>query len=280
MSLGSPLHLKGKSWGGQGSALPLPLIDNLKTLPYPITIGGSNNVTFTLAASTSRRVPIFIGDEFVNLTWPVAYTWNNTSNANLHATTGAETTDTDSVLGVWYMYLRYVIATGAISLIPSQGAPAYVQGPGHSTVLGHPGTARDPAYFYTYVGFMVCTTAATPAFRAMTKIGHWYHFADVTVPTTSTFGTTSLYAAALPKLAKFGGEARGTLETGADGTVTIAPSSSSTIGVITVSIATVTITSVVFMPFQLPQDDTSGEFYRTDTVARGDIHVTAYKDIR
>jgi hypothetical protein len=278
-SFGNPPLRSGKQGNFRATEVPLDIVRDLpRNNPYPVTISGSNNVTFTLNASESRPVHLWNGTDFISLKSTVLYTWNNTSN-NILSSTGAAATDTDSVLGSWYMYAGFNdISSGISSVIlrPSQTAPA-AGGNYPAGVLAHPGAAAERPW--TYVGFMVCTTAATPAFRAMTKIGYWYYFADVTVPTTSTWGTTSLYSAALPKLAKYGGVAQGYLETGADGSVTIGPSSTSTVGIITTSIAAATLTSVLIVPFQLPQDDTSGEFYRTDTAARGDIHVTGYRDV-
>lgn len=272
---GTPPLIKGISNTGLATAVPLDLLVDLKSRhPIPVTISGSNNVTFTIAASATRPVRIWMGDDFAELRASLAYTWDAVSNPILDST-GAETTDVDSVLGVWYMYMYQTETTKV--LIPSQTAPGFIEGPYGVGFLGHPGTAKTRNY--VYVGVMWCTTAATPAFLAAEKIGFVYHFLDLSNPTTATTWTvTSLFTVRIPKLSKFGGMVSGFLETGKAGTVQVSGSTTSIRGAM--KVGNQVTSSIVFAPFgPIPADDTTGELYALHSVLAGDIHLTQYHDI-
>src|SRR3990167_10960196 len=71
MSLGDFRTLKNSdgSWECQCPLVPVELLQHLsRPVPIPITIGGSNNVTFTVVAATARPVRFWHGDQMVNLT--------------------------------------------------------------------------------------------------------------------------------------------------------------------------------------------------------------------
>jgi len=247
----------------------------------PVTIGGSNNVTFTLKGST-RPIPLWTGSDIIFLDEDLVYTWGAVSN-NILSSTGAATTDVDSVLGIWYMYaaIQHDAADGseAVILRPSQTAPEYSkQGP--FGYLTHPGTAK--AYEYNYVGFMECTTAATPAFRTAVKVGYWYKFApiSVTLITDAWTAPTSL-TLRIPQLARFGLEVRGTLETGANGQVFIGSYSASTIWDAELDISEATASNaaeqVLQAQVQLVPNDSTSPLYAIAAPA-GDFHLLAIKD--
>lgn len=272
---GAPRTIEGALGPRKATAVPLDLLQRLRSFPIPVTIGGTNNVTFTLKGST-RPIALWSGQDLIFLDEDKAYTWGAVSNAILDSA-GAAATDADSVLGVWYMYagIDTTVNPPTIDLRPSQTAPEATAGPYGSGWLGHPGTTKTR--FWTYVGFMVCTTAATPAFLAMEKIGRTWHWADLSNPTTATTWTvTSLFSVRIPKLAKYEGMVRGFLETGKAGSVQVSGSSTSIRGAM--KAGNQVTSSILFTPFECPNDDTTGELYALHAVAAGDIHVTQYDD--
>ena len=251
--------------------VPHNFLQAVKLPPIPVTIGGSNDVTWTLNASKTRPVIFWNGNEPTYLRRTVVYTWNNTSNPILNSS-GVETTDTDSVLGVWYMYLK---ADGA-TLWPSQTAPGFVEFEDPDTnagLLGHPGTSRTQ--FYRYVGFHVNTTAATPVFLAMKKYGYTYHFANFSVATGTSWVALD-FTTRIPAID--GIQAAGKLETGVVGTVAVSGSSVDDQGAIVVS-AVGLANNIIDAPFGPIETDGSGQLYAKDTVARGDVHITQVVDI-
>ena len=228
---GNPVTRQGKLASDRSTTLPLTLLNTMRQYPIPVTIGGANNVTFTLKGST-RAIPIWVENDLIMLDEDLAYTWNNTSN-NILNSSGVNATDTDSVLGPWYMYIAISQDSDGdwqYEIRPSQTAPEATAGPNGVTYLGHPGTSKS--YPWRYVGFMVCTTAATPAFRAMVKHGYWYKFAAQAFDiATDSWATPTAVVATLhvPKLAKYGLEIGGTLGVGSDGEAFIGAHTASTI---------------------------------------------------
>ena len=167
MTLGRPPLRKGKQWQGRATEVPIELMQALKLRPLPVTIGGTSGRTFTLNGSVTRPAMVWNGDDFIHLKSTVAYSWVVGTNAIL-SSAGAETTVTNSTLGVWYMYLD----EDGQNILPSATAPTYVETSYQCGVLGHPGTSR--AQNWIYVGFMCCDVI-TPTFIAMTKTGYDYH---------------------------------------------------------------------------------------------------------
>ena len=194
---GNPKSISGRGGSYRSSLVPIDLLQNLKQRnPVPVTIGGTNGVTFTLNHSVTNRGTYWIGNDYATVDRTVAYTWVAGSNNILNATTGAATTLTNSTTGVWYMYLS-MSSTGALTLIPSKGAPSYVEGPYGAGTYVHPGTAR--AADYTYVGFMINTTANL-VFTEPVKVGYVYHLpAVVSVNNTVTAAAVLDFSATLPK---------------------------------------------------------------------------------
>lgn len=269
---------KDSGFVGPMSEVPTALLQQLLQRPLPITIGGSNNVTFTLNASVTNPVPIWNGQGFTLKKETVAYTWNNTEN-NILDSTGAATTDADSVLGIWYMYLN----SAGDTLWPSQTAPGYVEAAVDypAQMLGHPGTSR--ADNYRYVGFMECTTAATPAFRAAIKTGYWYKFAPVSIAIITDAWTAPTNATlSIPRVP--GVEVQGTLETGADGSVHIGSHSASTIWDAELDISEATASNVaqqiVQAPVRFSVNESATPWYAiaAGTSAPGDFHLLGVKD--
>ena len=258
-------------YNAPSSDIPNTMIQRLVMPPIPVTVGGSNNGVFTLNASVTDPVLIWIGDEPDWLTRTVVYTWNATSNPIL-TSAGAESSDTDSVLGIWYMYL-YVDAAGSETLIPSQTAPSYVETGFNAGLYGHPGTSRTR--FYRYVGCHVCTTAATPAFLAVKKYGHTYHFASISVA-TGTGWVAIDFSTRVPAIK--GIKVVGRLETGLEATVSVSASSVDDQGAITVSCVGLG-SNIIQAPFG-PIDSTGdGKIYGKDTAQRGDVHISQYVDV-
>lgn len=273
--MGHPIPLTGR--GGNTSmatAVPLDLL-NYGFLPIPATIGGSNNVTFTLKGST-RPIPLWNGNDFLLLDEDLAYTWGAVSNAILDSN-GAAATDTDSVLGVWYMYVS--IGEDGIPVIkPSQTAPTGAQGNQYTrALLSHPGTSA--AQFWTYCGVMWCTTAATPAFLAAEKIGYWWHFAALAATPTSALAVTSVFTVRIPKLSKYGGLVGVNLVTGKAGTVTVGGTSTADRGVAVAKHAG-TASGILTAPAILPADDATGELYVIAVVPTGSsVSLTKWRDV-
>jgi len=273
-----------KSIAGKGgsftkaTAVPLDIVNNISSVsPIPVTISGTNQITFTLNASKTKPVHIWNGNDFISLRESVAYTWISGSNPVLNSS-GVQDTQTDSALGVWYFYLS-LDADGNLDLLPSQTAPSFVEGPYESGVLGHPGTSR--AQHYTYVGFQICTTASgAGTYRAMTKIGKSYHTTEANKITAATPGTSFAVtlgggAKSLPDMGDLGVTVGGYLETGAAATAHIA-SDSNGVGEKQASIsATGETINVPFDGIKVA----SGDVYSKHTTAAGDVHITVINDI-
>lgn len=276
--------ISGRLGTFKSSELPLDMVRQVQLPPIPATIGGSNNVTFTVTATEARPVPLWIGDDYITLKKSLAYTWNNTSNAILDAN-GAAATDTDSVLGVWYMYAGLnadpdtASTTTAPTLVlrPSQTAPS---GAGRfGGMLHHPGTSAGRTW--RYVGFMECTTAATPAFRAAVKTGWWWKISVRSlVIITDAWTAPTAATLSIPRVP--GVEIGGMLETGADGQIYIGSHSASTIYDSYLNISEATASNVaqqiLFAPVELSVNASATPFYAIAAPA-GDFHLTRIKDV-
>lgn len=277
---GDRFIIKGKAGSFPSrDKVPEALLAHWLGLPIPATVGGSNNVTFTLKGST-RPIPLWIGNDFALLDEDLTYTWGAVSNPILDST-GAAATDTDSVLGVWYMYCGIDVTADVPTLVlrPSQTAPEATDSRFGGAWLSHPGT--DKANFWRYVGFMVCTTAATPAFLTQVKIGWEWHWAALAAsPVTAALTVTSVFSVRVPKLAKYGGRVAGNLVTGKAGTVTVGGSSVASQGV-AIAKHSGTASGIITAPFDIPgPNDATGELYAIAVVSAGaSISVTRYRDV-
>jgi len=279
---GHPRAITGKG-GNTHLATMVPLAEKLYSGPIPATISGANNVTFTLKGVT-RPIPIWNGNDFVCLDEDFAYTWNNTSNAILDSD-GAADTDADSVLGVWYMYISINDdSTGSLVMKPSQTGPVtFASGAFDAGVLGHPGTSRTQ--FWTYVGFMICTTAATPAFSAALKIGYWWTITEqsAVIPTASWAAPTNL-TLYIPKLGFAGAEVGGAVETAAGVGIWLGAHTASTLYSVEARVAEVTASNVAlqtaYMPFRMSPNDTTSPIYGiAGAGGAGDVRITTVKDV-
>lgn len=277
-------HISGRLGSFPATEVPLDLLKQVVQSPLPCTIGGSNNVTFTITATEARPAPLWIGDDYKTLRTSLAYTWNATSNNILDANAAAAT-DTDSVLGIWYMYAGVSLSHDADSattpqtlvLRPSQTAPS---GAGrYGGLLHHPGTSADRPW--RYVGFMECTTAATPAFRAAVKTGWWWKITvrDLVIITDAWTAPTAA-TLSIPRLP--GVEVGGMLETGADGQIYIGSHSASTIYDAYLNISEATASNVAqqiaIAPVTLSVNASATPFYAIAAPA-GDFHLTTIKDV-
>ena len=87
MTFGNPRALAGRSYAGKSSVVPFDYLQVTKPgVPIPITISGSNNVTFTVNASVTNPVNLVNGDDFIKMVSTKAYTWTSGTNAILNAT--------------------------------------------------------------------------------------------------------------------------------------------------------------------------------------------------
>lgn len=274
MPYGQFRHIEGL--GGtttEATVVPVELLQNLKkNYAYPVTIGGTSNRTFTLDASTTAPVHLWIGKNYVQLRKSKAYSWVVGSNTII-ASTGALSTQTNGALGIWYMYAG-IEADGDVTLYPSQSEPKFIEGEFEAGYLGHPGTAR--ANSFLYVGFMLCD-ATTPTFVTMTKVGYQYLIKlseKLEQPTTATSLTLLGFtgAEALPKHA--GVTVGGWIETGSGGTVEIAYDSNGAGNLL----ATGATGDVITFPFDnFPLN--SGDIYALHSVGAGDVHITKITDV-
>jgi hypothetical protein len=277
--LGTPKGLNGK--GGtslQSTLVPVNILQALKSLrPLPITVSGSNQITFTVAGSTTSPVSFWNGNDVIDLKESKTYTWTTGSNAIL-SSAGVETTQTGSTLGIWYFYMG-LDSSGNLDLIPSQTAPSYVENSYEHYGLGHPGTSQGQ--YWNYVGFQLCTSASgAGTYKAMTKIGYTYTMTDTNKITAATPGTSFAAtmgggAKALPALEQFGSTVAGYLETGAAAIAHIASNSTGD-GEIQANCSTTGET--INAPFS-GISPSGGDVYSKHTTAAGDVHITQIVDI-
>jgi len=179
---GKFLNLGGKSWAGQATAVPLPMIQNMKmNTPIPITHTAS---TFVINAAVNNPVNIWCGNDFIQLKETLTYTWA-TSATTIINSSGVTASSTVTGATIYYMYVGLDTA-GAVQMYPSVSAPQYVEGPYQNGYWSHPGTARTK--YWSYVGFAQCT-ATTPVFALLEKKGFEYYN-----PTPTAMGLTSAFA--------------------------------------------------------------------------------------
>ena len=267
-----------KAWSGKVTDVPIEFLREIKLrTPLTCTVGGSSNVTFTLAGSVTKPAILWHHDGIHKILKNIVYTWDSVSNDILNSS-GADATDADSVLGVWYMYLNEAGDT----IKPSQTAPSYVEAPNQAGYLGHPGTSR--AEPWVYIGPMINTTADL-AFSAMVKIGFWWYITEVNavIPTASWAAPTNL-TLFIPQLAKHGLVVSGTVETAAGVGILLGGHTAAALWSVEARVAEVTASNVALqaahMPFQLAPNDTTSPIYGiADGGGAGDIHITGFLDV-
>jgi len=193
---GKFLNLSGKAWSGDSTAVPLPLLQQMaKNTAIPQTV---STLTVSIPGSVTRPVPLWIGNDFVELQESLSYLFVAGSNTTFINTSGVTAAAQVTAATCYYMYVGLDTA-GAIQYYPSSSAPSNVQGPfGGSAVWAHPGTTRGKHWAYT--GFVQATTTV-PALAQMEKRGFVYMnpvptamgvisvAVDVTVATSEDFST-------------------------------------------------------------------------------------------
>lgn len=270
---GKPRDITGEGGTFSSTLVPMSLLGELSRIrPYPITIGGTSNRTFTLNASKTAPFQLWTGQDYIELKEAKSYSWVVGSNTVLNTSTGVEETLTNSTTGVWYMYLGYD-GSGALELYPSKVAPSYVEGPNQGGIYSHPGTAR--AHVWNYVGFMLCD-ATTPTFIAMERgeNSKTWEFLAQSVATTTTWAVLD-FSLICPG---HGVEVGGFLETSStdNDTTEVGTSATNLTGEFKVKNAAAADQQV---PFFGIVPNASGQFYGSSTTAAGDVHITRIKDI-
>lgn len=178
---GKFLNLKGKSWGGDSTAIPLPLLQNLKTnTPIPVSQTAS---TFVVNAGVTNPVTLWNGNDFIQMRETKTYTWATTGTLTLNSS-GATVAATVSGAGVCYYYYLAQDTAGAYQLAASATYPRFVEGPYEGGRWMHPGTSR--AKYWNYVGFQQCT-ATTPVMLVQEKREFNYY-----TPTPTAMGVDSI----------------------------------------------------------------------------------------
>lgn len=263
----------GAAGTGVVAKVPLEMLQDLRTnAPIPVTISGTSQRVFTVAASKTNPVRFLYGTDFYDLKSSTSYTWTAGTN-NILATDGsASTVDGGAVtVGVWYMYLG-MDSSGVLSLRPSTAAPAYVEGPFQTGYLGHPGTARAQAW--QYVGVHVAT-ANTPVFLAADKVGKHYNFAAQSVNATSDHAALDFSAVVPAHGVKVSGYV--THATAAGNSVSLTGSSTSGRGVQTMVAET---SRAPVKNFSSVPATSSGTIYGVATAGTTPaVSITAFEDV-
>ena len=278
---GSMRKIAGKGGIYKSTKVPAQMVSQLKVDPIPITISTTTttNDTFTINASSTRIASVWLGNEYAQLIENLSYSWVAGSN-NILDSTGAATTNTGSTLGIWYAYLGYA-DDGTLTIYMSQTAPGHGRGPFENGNRSHPGAARERQL--AYVGMMLCTTAATPVFETMVKVGYSYLTSYTNRITADTEGTTVAAVAgftgatALPGHGALGCTVGGSLETGgAAAAITHIAEDTNGTGEIR---AKGTAAAAGFAPFDGIHPTSAGTVIAWHTHTAGDVHVTRLNDI-
>lgn len=260
---------------GYSARVPLELLQNLRNPgPIPVTISGSNQAIFTVTATETKPVHLINGTNYISLKESLAYTWVVGSNNILDAN-GAAATLTGSTLGIWYMYIGYN-SSGTLIIRPSQTAPTGL-GNMQNGVLSHPGSTQAQAW--NYVGSMDCTTAATPVFLAMEKIGFWVFFANqqIAVATTRALMDFSLSIPAYPGI-----EIQGILATGGGATTDVAAigvSATANRGDILVKAGAAVVESATVRSPIIDSGANAGQIYGDATTTAGTFDLNGYREL-
>lgn len=268
MPFGDPPIRKGAAFEGRATIVPNELLKHLRA-PIPVTITGSNDETFTVKGST-RSIPVWVGDDIAFLNVDVSYTWVSGTNSILDSD-GAETTRTNSLTGVWYLYLGLNDAEDGWRLLPSQTAPD-VSFPFDSGWLGHSGGSKTQ--FWQYVGFMECTSADL-AFRSAVKSGFSYVIAhSVSAATAGTSFAELDFTASVPDIP--GIMVSGSLETGGTaGDITHVAHDTDGLGEQRFETGAA---NASFAPFAMIPAK-AGKVSAKHTANAGDVHITQIHDV-
>lgn len=277
---GKFLKLKGKSWGGDSTAVPLPLLQNLKTnTPIPITQTAS---TFVVNASVTNPLNIWNGNDFIQMKETKTYTWATTGTLTLNSS-GATVAATVSGAATTYYYYIAQDTAGAYQLAASATYPRYVEGPYEGGRWMHPGTSRDK--YWNYVGFQQCT-ATTPVMLVAEKREFNYYTPSPTlwgvqsIATVSTSAVAVTFGALLPVHgAEVGGYITNDTTTAANISMDVG---STSLAANAFRATTQTITYPATASFSGLVPDTSGQLWVTadaSVATVGDIAVTCIRDV-
>lgn len=197
-SFGRARPITGKAGTFDSTLVPMDFLNFLVSRPIPITVSGSSNVTFNIAASTTNPVSIWNGRDFIHLKETLSHTMANVATNAVIATTGAYSeASTPGAVGVKYYYVG-LDTDGAVAMAPSDAPPSFVEAPFNVGILGHPGPSRDR--HWNYVGFSIMSTTA-PAFLEFSKINYTYHLptdAAAVAPSVTTYAEAD-FSALLPQ---------------------------------------------------------------------------------
>jgi hypothetical protein len=277
---GKFLKLKGKSWGGDSTAVPLPLLQNLKTnTPIPVAQTAS---TFVVNAGVTAPVNLWNGNDFIQLKETKTYTWATTGTLTLNSS-GATVAATVSGAGVMYYYYLAQDTAGAYQLAASPTYPRNVEGPYEGGFWMHPGTSRTK--YWNYVGFQQCT-ATTPVMLVQEKRGFNYYTPTPTamgvdnIATVSTSAKSVTFGALVPVHgAELGGYITNDTTTAANVSLDIGATS---LAANAFRATTQSITYPATASFHGLVPDTSGNLWATCDASHatsGDIVVTVVKDV-
>jgi len=269
-----PTQTAGASGSGNIVKIPIEMAQDIRPgAPIPITLSGTSQRVFTVAASKTSPVRMIYGQDFYDLKTSTAYTWTTGNNTILDST-GASTTIAGGAVtvGIWYLYLG-MSSAGVISLSPSASAPSYVEGVFQTGYLGHPGTARTQPW--QYVGFMICD-AVTPTFVAATKVNKTYAFAaQAATAQVATAHTAISFTTVVPA---HGVQVVGYISATGVATQDVSLTGSSVAGQ---GIQKITLpTTVVSTNFSSIPANSSGNIYGINTTTlAATVNVTAVEDV-
>jgi len=274
---GQPRDIAGKAVADKATLMPLKILRDLNSsAPIPISVSGSSNVVFNIAASVSNHVALWIGSDLFYLKESLSYTWIAGLNNSVLNSAGVVTASQKALVGVWYFYVGITDSTGAYVIYPSQTAPSQVEGPNPNGHFSHPGTTRDNEY--AYVGFQLCS-ATTPTFIEVTKIGFTYNKAATAIATTSTWALVD-FSETVPAHGALGLTVGGHVNAGIGASATVIWGGSSTAGEgVYETSSGITTTAQAYSPFDGITPDSAGKIWAIDTVARGDISITRITDV-
>jgi len=185
-SFGTFIEVTGKMGTEQSTAVPVKLLQNLKSNnPCPISC---TTLAVTLNASVTNPWETWCGDDFIKIRETKTYTFVNGTNTVFLNSSGVTAAAQVTAATVYYFYVG-LDTDGALQMYPSASAPSYVEGPYQAGRWSHPGTSRGK--YWAYAGFAQ-NTATTPALALLVKRGWTYNnpvptaMAVVDVATVST----------------------------------------------------------------------------------------------
>ena len=162
-------NLGGKAWHGLSTEIPLPLLQQMaKNVAIPQTV---STLTLAIPGAVTRSVPMWIGNDFVEIKESVSYTVVPGTASTFYDSDGVTAAAQVTAATCYYMYIGLSTA-GAIQYYPSSAAPSRVEGPYESAASwAHPGTTRGKHMAYT--GWFQATTTV-PALAQTIKEGFVY----------------------------------------------------------------------------------------------------------